>query len=63
MNDAQNFVQSKLLMSGRGGKMLSAEEISKLDWSVFNDIDMSQPSAERSDALHLMMKQIDKLRK
>jgi len=51
MKNSLDFIQSKLLMSGRGGRMLSAEEINKLDWSVFDDIDMSQPSAERSDVV------------
>lgn len=62
MTAPQQFMQSKLLMAGRDGLMLSEDEIKQLDWSVFDEVDISKPSPERLDAVHLMNLQINKLR-
>lgn len=60
MTAPQQFIQSKLLMSNRD--MLTTEEINKLDWSVFDGIDVSEISPERLDAVHKIGRQIEKLR-
>jgi len=59
---ALNLVQSALLFSGRDGKMLSPEEIPQLDWSIFDGIDLTRPSAEREGKVMLMLQMVNKLR-
>jgi hypothetical protein len=62
MTAAQSFIQGKLLMGARDGKMLTTDEINQLDWSVFDGVDLKNQSPELSNAVYLIGRQIDKLR-
>lgn len=62
MQKAINLIQTKLLMGGRDGIMLSTDEINQLDWSVFDDVDVTIDDTKRGNAIYLMGRQIDKLR-
>jgi len=42
--------------------MLSPEEIPQLDWSIFDGIDLTRPSAEREGKVMLMLQMVNKLR-
>jgi hypothetical protein len=61
MTAPQTFIQGKLLMSS--GMMLSTEEIAKLDWSVFDGVDMTIQTPERLNAVYLIGRQIEEIRK
>ena len=60
MKDAQVLIQTMLLMSNK--LMLTTDEISGLDWSVFDGIDLKVNDAKRGNAIYEMGRQIDRLR-